>query len=386
MAGLKPILAREIRSLLILKTQSCIQFQCLSTLARAIYVLTAFSSAEAFGFELPRIYRSAYYSGRGDTGIATADNHDSIFYNPAGLGIGTGIFKEFVIASPMIEMSEDSKNLARETAVQKDTDISTLRNHLGKPQHVGLYNFTGFVFRRAAIGAVSQETADVMIYKSKDSDALEAAEGQVIATNGAVFSVADTIFSPNVAIGATFKYLVRAQGKVSASVAEADSLKSMKKEDIAGIGTGAGADFGMMVRGSSRLEPSFGITATDIGSTRFLSNDSSKEISPLPMQVNAGVAVSPGTRSSKFRILADVHDIMGNTTTSYFKRLHAGAEITLLNIVGVTAGINQGYATGGGYVDFRFFRLDAGSYCEEVGERVGSRPDRRYFLALKFGF
>jgi hypothetical protein len=104
------------------------------------------------------------------------------------------------------------------------------------------------------------------------------------------------------------------------------------------------------------------------------------------MQVNLGLGITPQTKTSKFRLLADFRDIAGKVTKSIYKRLHLGADINVIRFVGATFGINQGYATGGAYLDLRFFRLDVGTYAEEVGDRAGARADRRYFLRLSLGF
>ena len=134
------------------------------------------------------------------------------------------------------------------------------------------------------------------------------------------------------------------------------------------------------------MSPSFGLTVTDVGGTKFTPQDSNKDVSPLLQKINVGVAIEPGTKASKFRILADFKDVAGNETENVYKRTHVGGELTFLDIVGVTGGLSQGYPCGGIYFDFRVLRLDMGAYTEEVGDKAGSRPDKRYFAAIKAGF
>ncbi|MCX6128345.1 MAG: hypothetical protein NTX25_04685, partial [Proteobacteria bacterium] len=64
------------------------------------------------------IYRSPYYLGRGDTGVATADYQEAIFYNPAGLAQGKGLYKETVLISPSVEVSTKTKDLVRQVLVE----------------------------------------------------------------------------------------------------------------------------------------------------------------------------------------------------------------------------------------------------------------------------
>ena len=120
-----------------------------------------------------RLYKSAYFLGRGDTGISEADNEDAIFYNPAGLALGKGIFKEVVLASPMVEYSTATKSLVRQLAVEDANTVDALRSQVGAPQHVGLNNFTGIVLRRVAIGGFVSSNTDILVSQSPDDGGLE---------------------------------------------------------------------------------------------------------------------------------------------------------------------------------------------------------------------
>src|SRR4051812_18693052 len=59
-----------------------------------------------------RLYRSAYFLGRGDTGIATADNEEAVFYNPPVIAYGKGIYKLTILASPQVEVSQSARDLS----------------------------------------------------------------------------------------------------------------------------------------------------------------------------------------------------------------------------------------------------------------------------------
>lgn len=352
----------------------------------ALVVLLCAGAEYAHGRELQRMYRSAYHTGRGDTGIAIADDQDAVLINPAGVAYGKGIFKQLVLLSPMVEISSDTRSLVKEISGNKEPDPDTIRTHLGKNQHIGAYNYTGLILRRAAIGVVSAAQTDVLVAKSKDDAGLEVAEAYASVIQGATFSLAHNLFGDALLIGATFKYLVRGEGEMKISLAEAEKVKDTKSDDFFGYGNGAGADLGVMLRGKGRMSPSAGLTVTDVGGTKFTPQDSTKDVSPLLQKINVGVAIEPGTKASKFRILADFKDVAGNETENVYKRTHFGGELTFLDIVGVTGGLNQGYPCGGIYLDIRFLRIDLGAYTEEVGEKAGSRPDKRYYAALKAGF
>ena len=82
--------------------------------------------------ERVRLYRSAYFLGRGDTGIATADDQEAIFYNPAGLAQGKGIYKRFVVGSPHVEFSKATRDVARQLELEDQDQTETLKKQIGK--------------------------------------------------------------------------------------------------------------------------------------------------------------------------------------------------------------------------------------------------------------
>jgi len=77
----------------------------------------------------------------------------------------------------------------------------------------------------------------------------------------------------------------------------------------------------------------------------------------------------------------EVTDINNNSSGSFYRLLHIGAE-TSLKIFKFRAGINQGYLCAGAGIDLRFLTIDAATYGEELALNVGKREDRRYALTL----
>jgi len=335
-----------------------------------------------------RLYKSAYFLGRGDTGIALADDEDAIFYNPAGIAQGKGIYKRTVLASPMVEFSENSRDLGRRLSRDNADAVQTVLDQIGKPNHVGLNNFTGLVLRRAALGAFVSGDVDLLAYKSAENGGLEVVEAEAEQNAGGVFTLAEGFFDNSLMLGVTAKYLMRGRGRITASAAEAETVKDTLKDtaDFVGLGQGGGADIGLMYQGGGRTNPSFGLTVSDVGDTKVTPEAETTLDLDVKQTINAGVAIEPGTKFSKLRLLADYRDIQGAVITNPRKRVHVGAELSVLDAVGITGGLHQGYATGGFYISLYVLRLDAGFYTEEVGERVGTRPDTRYFVRLKAGF
>lgn len=341
----------------------------------------------AFAEDDQRLYRSPYYLGRGDTGLAIADDQEAIMYNPAGLARGKGIYKRVILASPMIEFSDDARNLAKELQ-DSSTDIpSALRKRVGKNEHIGVYNLTAIVLRRASIGLFNGETTDILIHKSPEAGGLEGVKARVVSSNGLVFGLAQDFLNQRLLIGANMKYMHRGEGNFEANVTDADALKDLQADEIFKQGTGTSADLGIMWKMTGRMETSFGATVHNVGGASFTStSEATSAPKPLKQVVNLGVAMEPGTKTSRFRLLVEYWDALNALKTSNLKKIHLGSEISVRDIVGVTAGLSGGWAGGGFYVDLYALRIDGGIYIQEMDDRVGVRPDKRIYLGLTAGF
>lgn len=340
------------------------------------------------GDDSSKVYRSAYFLGRGDTGIAIADDEDAIFYNPAGIALGKGIYKKTVLVSPQIHMSQASRDIARRLGAENADAVDTVLSAVGKPNHVGASNFSGILFRRAALGVVTNTNADVLAYKDPEKGGLEVIKVNVDQTTGGTFTLAESFGKGRFFAGVTGKYLVRTKGQIEASAAEANTVKDKlsNTSDFVGAGSGGGADLGLMFQSGGRMNTAFGITINDVGNTRIVPQEPTELDLDLKQTINLGVAIEPGTKTSKLRLLADYRDAAGNVIKNPYKRVHLGTELTVFDAVGATGGLNQGYGTAGLYLDLYIMRFDLGFYTEEVGNRAGTRPDTRYFFQFKAGF
>lgn len=338
--------------------------------------------------ESARIYRSGYYLGRGDTGIASCDNHDAIFYNPAAIAQGKGIYKETVLMSPLLEMSRDTRDLIRQVAVEQKNDVDTLRKHVGKNQHLGIYNFTGVVFRRMALGAVASNQTNILVKQSPEHGGLETVSANTTANTVATLSLAESFFAEQFLVGMTGKYFAnRAQAGIDVSIVDAqDIAEELDQDDVMSLGSGSGVDLGFLFKPKSAVPWSLGLTVENVGTTKFTGTAGASAPDDLKQIVNIGMAVEPGRSSARFKLLFDYRDVTGSYEKNTFKKTHIGTEIALGKVMGFTAGLNQGYPTIGTYLNLYILRFDLGAYAEEIGDRVGVRPDPRFYFRMMGGF
>lgn len=352
----------------------------------AVAALITFSSP-IMAEDDQRLYRDAYYLGRGDTGLAIADDQQALMYNPAGLAKGKGIYKRLILLSPAVELSDDARNLVKELQADNADIPAALKKRVGKNEHIGIYNLTALVLRRASIGVFNSQTTDILVHKSPEAGGLEGVKARLITSNGVVFGLAQDFMNQRLLVGGNLKYMHRGEASLEANITDSDSLSNMQSDDLLKQGLGTSMDLGVMYKIPAKMETSVGATINNVGSTTFSSmTEDSAAPSRLKQVVNLGVAVEPSTKFSRFRLLGEYWDATNVLGISTLKKLHIGAELSIKDIIGFTAGMSGGWTSGGFYLDIYALRLDGGIYIQEMDDRIGVRPDKRLFFRLTTGF
>lgn len=358
----------------------------LSSRVGCFFLLGSAALAHADQLSFDTLYRSPHYLGHGDAGVAVADDLEAIFYNPAGIASGKGLYKGTVLLSPTLEASAQAKDLARQVFVEGENNADTLRHYLGKNIHFGLSNASALIFRRAALGVLVNTQTDLMIAKTAEARGVESVSATLAANRVATFSVADSFWNERFQVGSTIKYILRNEAKVEANIIDAANISDQLAADKAGQDRqGIGVDLGLMYKHPSapwRL----GLHMENAGTTYLRATESEAHPRRLPQIVTLGWAYEMAAKMDTLRILADVRDIAGSTEKSAVKRLHLGAEMSVARIIGLNAGLNQGYPTAGIYLNLYVLRCDIGTYTQEIGSAAGLRPDQRYYFRLMAGF
>ena len=363
---------------------------------KVVMILASLAGTTVHGaeFEYNR-YRSPAALGRGDTGIASSRDEDAPFYNPALIGFGTGIYKRLVLGSIGLDLSMATRDAIREITLQESDSIDTLRKSIGVPQHVGAHVLgPSLILRRAAISTYFTSSNQAMIFKSASSRGLESIAINSITSAGLAFTVAQD-FAKNHSVGMTARYETKNQVDVEVNATDGENIKGLSGDDAGRYvmaGRGLPVDLGYAFKLGDKLNTSLGLTVKDVFATAYIpSKETSlkkedRALKDAKRTINAGFAFEPGTKDSKMRVLGDWLDVTNAYGSPTFKRVHLGSEISLKDFIGFSAGLNQGYPTFGLFADIRILRIDLGRYTEEVGTKLGERPDTRFFLRLSAGF
>lgn len=348
--------------------------------------LTLSGQAYADSLEFNTLYRSPYFLGRGDTGVATADNHEAIFYNPAGLAQGKGIYKETVLISPSVQVSTQTKDVARKAFVDKDNSADAFKDFAGKNIHFGANNFTGIVFRRFAIGGLVSSDFNLMLSKDPDQNGLETLHADAVVNQVATISAAESFLSESLLLGTTLKYVKRNEAILNVSAADANNIADkLDGDDVKKARAGYAIDVGAMLRPKS-WPVSLGLHIENLGTAKLKANEDGVAGKRLPQIVTIGMAAEKTTKTSSLSFQADFRDVLGSVETNIYKRLHMGAEVRFAKFIGLSGGLNQGYPTVGFFTNLYIVRMDIGLMTQEVGSSAGLRPDQRMLFRLMAGF
>lgn len=171
---------------------------------------------------------------------------------------------------------------------------------------------------------------------------------------------------------------------------DAGDEDKLELEDFAEAGYGVGGDIGILFTPMTPMEPTLGISITDIGGTKFKKAgkiddrelEAPKAILP---SVNLGVSMKPLQMGKMYILTAlDMHSI--NQPFSYSKKVNLGMEWGYGEIIKLQMGVHQGYLSGGLQFDVGLLYLRLATYAEELGAVAGTIQDRRYAAQLKILF
>ena len=349
------------------------------------------STSVAYAKEIDRDYRSARGLAMGNTGVASAEGADSLFYNPAGIANVREIVNEIVLLSPQISIGEDTRSLYKDIKSKKDA-LTMVQEHTNRPQHAAVQNFSGFIFRRVAFGLLESAQTDLFV-GSDPLTGVTTAEAHGIARTGAYFSLAKGFLNESLFIGMTGKFVQKIEVNISANAMNAErQLKGKSSQQLTNEysrrGMGVGSDLGILWKiSNSNEKPVLGLTVRNIGMKyRWTIPDTAKPPSDDIRTVDLGFSVQPGTKKSHTTFALDLKDVFNARKEVIYKRIHAGGEISFQNVLGVLGGLNQGYASYGGFVNLRIVRVEGGIYSEELGVFPGDRKSKRYFGRVSVGW
>lgn len=332
--------------------------------------------------------------GMGNAFVAIADDYNALFYNPAGLARLKEWDGEFFNLSIALSKNtqkfvDDAQNLqGGDSASQTKDVLNFIEGQAGKSQYLSVGLTPHLVFKNFGFGIGAELIEASAALHRYPSVELEVGPRLIIPISFAMNMLEDRL-----SMGFTIKGRIRGGVNHEFSIQDLNALKDddankngPKLEDYVEGGIGYGADFGILFTPVKTMEPTLGISVTDIGGTGYKKLDVGGEAVRAPdielPSVNVGMSLKPLQSGRMYLLTAvDFHSI--NQPYSFSKKLNIGSEFGYGKIIKLQAGLHHGYMSAGLQFDVGLFNLRAITYAEELGTVAGTVEDRRYALQLK---
>jgi hypothetical protein len=329
----------------------------------------------------------------GNAYVAVADDFNALFYNPAGLARLSDWHLEVV--NPKVSMSkttyqllEDSDELSGSGTVS--TVVSTFEKMSGKTNHISVGVTPVFVYPGFGIGIGADAGGTLAIHRDVSVD-VDAGIDVIVP-----IGFAKNFLEDRLSLGAAAKFVMRngvyrefSVADISAFTKKSDDSSGKKLSDYVQGGKGVGFDVGMLFTPVKTMEPTLGVSVTDLGGTAFDRTESEAgELGQLPPRlpsVNTGVSFKP-VKKEDFYLLTSVDAHAINQPLHYSKKFNVGSEVGLWKFLKFQAGLHQGTLSGGMELDVKLLIIRFATYAEQVGttsSQAESLTDRRYVAQLK---
>ena len=332
----------------------------------------------ALAQESPSLFRGVRPLGMGGAFLTVSNDENALFYNPAGLNDVQSAHA--AIINPYVAVSKDSIGFVQDLVDLEGTDETAvadfLNQHVGEHQHSQVALFPSFYTRNLAVGLLGSAVMDLEVRNTANPEVVTDAKVDAAGLVG----LAHGFRQQRIQVGVTGKYVrregVRKTFQAADIVVDFDPFADRSHDTDFAFDLGTKFNFPVLFR------PSVALVLQNIGDLDF------GALGVIPQQVGVGVGFHPDFAGLSNTVALDIQDVTEQVPgdDDLYKRIHLGAEIRFPRIVAVQAGINQGYYTFGGSLDFRILKVAAATYAEEVGTFAGQRGDRRYVAQLTLGF
>lgn len=332
----------------------------------------------------------------GNAFVAVVDDHNALFYNPAGLARLESWSMELL--NPRIGVSQTTLNTINDfmdlTSSQSnsiDATLSAFETMTGKPQWINIGLTPHLIFRGFGLGVGLDVGGSMVIHRSTISADLDIGANAIVP-----IAFATNFLEDRLSIGASVKGVFKRGVEREFSLADIAAFSKKDKsasgnqlKDYIVGGNGYGVDLGLLFTPVPEGEPTFGLSVTDVGGTPYkaVSMGDLQLGAPKPREpsVNTGISFKPIKTDSYYVLTSmDVHAV--NQPIHFSKKLNFGTEWGLSRVLKIQAGLHQGSLSGGLQIDLWLLALRFATYTEQLGTVAGESnetADRRYVAQIK---
>lgn len=328
--------------------------------------------------------------GMGNAYVSVADDHNALFYNPAGLARLKSWDGEFL--NPAIKASQNAGQIIQDATDLKGIDeiLGLIEENAGEQVSLGLSLTPHLIFKHFGFGAgIDLSILSMTFHRDLSIDVKSGVEAII------PFSFAMNFLDDRLSLGMTIKervvgYVDQEFSMEDLSALGDDGEDDANKKELSDFilgGYGTGVDFGLLFTPSKFMDPTIGLSITDLGGTHYTEADigADQALGKPPVtlpSVNLGMSLKPIKSGRHYLLTAvDMHSI--NQPYSFSQKLQLGVEYGFGEFFKVQGGLYKGYFTSGLQLDAGIINLRLITYAEEIGTVAGYQPNRRYALQLK---
>lgn len=300
-------------------------------------------------------YQDMGYMGMGGAGVATTNDANAVFYNPAGLAD----IQHWNAALLNVQV-EGSKSLFQAASyAQGGNTASILQNEQqfnGNLMNVGASDYSYFAMQDFSVGLLANATLGAIpnVPSSSSSIGNNTNLGSIAARGdlGGVVGLADSFFGGNLDVGGSL-FLMNQYYYANPMVTKGNTQNLSLSSVANGFGVmGNIGVIGHLVH-DSLLDWTVGASEQSVGTASF----GPAGYLPEETNVGTGVRVSPGFGTLTADV--DYDDLMNQTGWGAQDHVFAGLRYDFPYILGLSAGVFEGNPTFGITLNFKLLKVQA---------------------------
>ncbi len=334
---------------------------------------------------------------------AVADDHNALYYNPAGLAqqsfsmellnVKVGFNKDLYSNAQTIKTQVESMSSSNDSSASKSGDqVRTITKLIDSVK--GKNNWLQFGLNPnlvvAGVGfAVNFNNELNLTLKDPSPDLLKLIyENDVDVRLGYGRGFLNNRLSAGAALA--FRHRAEINGTLGLQYLDAalggqDKLQK-KLTDLIHIGQGIGLDSGLLFKAEEKFNTTFGLCIQNIGDLHFKKSTFVTQIvtdvpQPLEQSINFGMSVKP--QWGKMYVLGSAEFKDMNIPGPASRKLGLGAEAGFSNLIRAQMGLSEGYFTGGFEARLWIINARYATYVSERGASAGQMPERRHVIGAK---
>ncbi len=260
--------------------------------------------------------------------------------------------------------------------------VAFLTSHVGEPFSFIMPSYLAYVTPYGHIALFDQEFARALISRDLERGGVAVASVDFIRSTGVSFSQSFAI-NQWLSLGVSPKFIRRQKNSLKADLTDISEVKHIKDIMRPSYSLGVAVDTAATVYWQDYR---FSLLSYNTASTKFYSKKSGRAEEVVLNTFDFGIG-------REILLLYDLllgfyfdyQDITGNYEKNFLKKIHFGSKFGYKSLY-TQGGLDQGNIAFGLGWRLQYIEMLAGISAEELGDKIGFRPDYRAYGGLRYQF